>query len=382
MRIRHFEAFAPVCPVCARAGRAAPLLVIAHVAARTDDAVLAGILHCPGCQHEYPVIDGIPIIVPELRRLLSDRGVELLVRDELDLALESLLGDAIGPDSWFDMMRQVLSTYGWDGYADLDPAEAAAEADGPIPGAARRCLAQLLVLAGRMPAAPRRLLDLGCAAGRTSFDLAAGHPDALVLGLDINLGLLRLAHRAAAGEVSYPRRRIGLVYDRRRFPVDFADAGRVDFWACDALALPFAPGGADLCVALNLLDCVPDPRQLLESLTAALRPGGRILLATPYDWSTRATPLEAWLGGHSQRASHGGAGEAFLHALIAGDGLAPDGAAGHAIPGHTIPGHAIPGHAIPGITRFAEQAGWPWQTRLHDRSAVHYRTHLVCLQRV
>jgi SAM-dependent methyltransferase/uncharacterized protein YbaR (Trm112 family) len=355
LRLRHFAAFAPICPVCARAGRSPQPLVLAHIVTRTATEIDAGTLHCPDCQHEYPIIDGIPLITPDLPRLLSERGIELMLRNDLDAALESLLGDAIGPDSWFDVLRQTQSTYGWDAFADLDPAEYPLP-DAPPPGAARRCLAQLATLGPIDPV--RHILDLGCAAGRTSFDLAQAHPNALVLGLDIHLGVLRIAQGAAAGQVSYPRRRIGLVYDRRRFPVALAGADRVDFWACDALALPLAPGHADLCVALNLLDCVPNPRELLESLATTTRIDGRILLSTPYDWSSRATPVGNWLGGHSQRADHGGSGEAFLHALLADDA-----------------------HAIPGLTCMAEQADWPWHTRLHDRSVVLYRTHLLALTR-
>ncbi len=378
MRLAHFAAFAPRCPVCARAGRAPPPLAVAAVAARDDSAIQAGMLHCPDCQHEYPIVDGVPVIVPELRRLLGERGLELLLRDDLDAATESLFGDAIGPDSWLDAIRQTQSTYMWDAFGDLDPDEffhpdpafhQAGAAAHPVPGAARRCLARLLELAGPPDALPQdgppesagqgeKMLDLGCGAGRTSFDLATAHPGALVLGVDIHLGLLRLAAAAAAGKVSYPRRRIGLVFDRRRFPVSLPDAERVDFWACDALALPFAPDAAQLCVALNLLDCVPDPRRLLEGMLRATAPGGRILLATPYDWSTRATPLEAWLGGHSQRAPHAGAAEVFLRALLTG-----------------------PAPAVPGVSWLGEEAAWPWQTRLHDRAAVAYRTHLVALRR-
>ena len=211
-------------------------------------------------------------------------------------------------------------------------------------------------------ASPRagRVIDIGCGAGRTAFDLAERCGDALVLGVDIQLALLRLARRAAAGVVSYPRRRIGIVYDRRRFPVALPGAERVDFWACDALALPFAPGAADLAVALNLLDCVSEPRRLLAGLAEVVRPDGRVLLATPYDWSIRATQVETWIGGHSQRAAHGGAAEPFLRALLT-EGAHPQ--------------------SVAGLHVLAEQVAWPWQTRLHDRSAVLYRAHLLALAR-
>ncbi len=359
MRRRHFHAFAPICPVCAGAKRGEHPLRLAGIHGQVDDDVRAGILHCsePSCQHEYPIIDGIPLIVPDLRRLLAERGVELLLREDLDADLESLIGDALGPDSWFDAARQVVSTYGWDGYADLDPVEAAPRPAGPVPGGARRCLDRLLALAA--PEQVTRVLDLGCAAGRTSFELAARYPDGLVLGVDIHLGLLRLAQHAAAGRVAYSRRRIGIVYDQRRFPVRLAGAERVDFWACDALALPFAAATADLAAALNLLDCVADPPRLLAGLAAVVRTGGRILLATPYDWSPRATPLETWIGGHSQRGEYAGGGEAFLRTLLGGPHL----------------------RAARGLTLLAEEPDFPWQTRLHERSAVAYRTHLLALAR-
>jgi SAM-dependent methyltransferase/uncharacterized protein YbaR (Trm112 family) len=357
VRRRHFAAFAPHCPRCAT-GTARHALGLSQVGVERDDDVLAGILLCanPACRYEYPVIDGIPVIVPDLAQLLSERGIEVLLRDDLDPALESLFGDAIGPGTWFDVLRQTVSTYAWDGWADLDPAEAAT---GLRPGAVRRCLARLLALAGEGGPATR-ILDLGCGAGRSSFDLAEKHPDALVLGIDAGLALQRLARGALDGFLSYSRRRIGLVYDRRRFAVAPAGTARVDFWACDALALPFAAGGTDLVAALNLLDCVASPQRLLAGMAALLRPGGRLLLATPYDWSPRATPPAAWIGGHSQRAADGGAGEPFLRTLLTEDA-------------HT--------QSVAGLTLLGEDMHWPWQTRLHDRSSVQYASHLLALAR-
>jgi SAM-dependent methyltransferase len=360
VRRGHFAAFAPHCPQCARAEAGRHILVLAEVRAERADEVISGILHCPNpsCQHEYPIIDGIPVIVPELRTLLAERGVELLLRDDVDPVLESLLGDAMGPGGWFDVMRQTVSSYAWDGWADLDPDEAPAE-DGPVPGAVRRCLERLLDMAGH-PHGVDRALDIGCGAGRGAFALAERHKRALVLGIDMNLGLLRLAHGAVHGTVSYPRRRIGLVYDRRRFAVCLPGSERVDFWACDALALPFAAATADLAAALNVLDCVAEPRRLLAGLAEVLRQDGRLLLATPYDWSTRATPVETWIGGHSQRAAHRGAAEPFLRALLAA-GEHPQ--------------------SVAGLRLLDETAAWPWQTRLHERSTVSYRSHLLALAR-
>jgi SAM-dependent methyltransferase/uncharacterized protein YbaR (Trm112 family) len=385
VRRGHFAAFSPHCPHCARTGAGRHVLTLAEVRAQQGDEVITGVLHCanPACQLEYPIIDGIPVIVPDLRTLLAERGVELLLRDDIDPLLEGMFGDAMGPGGWFDVMRQTVSSYAWDGWADLDPEEASGggvvcdavpgaapnavpgAADGPVPGAVWRCLDRLLDMAGpiAMPGTSNgvaRVLDLGCAAGRGAFTLAQRHAGALVLGIDMHLGLLRLAHGALHGTISYPRRRIGLVYDRRRFAVSLAAAERVDFWACDALALPFAAGSVDLIAALNVLDCVAEPRRLLADLAEVLRGDGRLLLATPYDWSTRATPMETWIGGHSQRAAHRGAAEPFLRTLL------------------TEGGHP---QSVAGLRLLDEVAAWPWQTRLHERSSVSYRSHLLALAR-
>lgn len=362
MRRRHFQAFSPHCPVCARLGHATPPLVLANVAEEQDGDIRQGVLHCPNpdCQHEYPIIDGIPVIVPDLTTTLAEQSLGLLLRDDLDPALEGLLGDALGQNSWFDALRQTASTYGWDHWADLDPEE---PAQAPRPGAASACLAALCDMAG--DEAPDNslgaVLDLGCGAGRTSFDLAARHRQALILGIDLHAALLRLAQSALHGRMSYPRRRIGLVYDRRRFAVHLQGADRVDFWACDAAALPFAAGGIDLITALHLLDCLPKPLGLLTEGARVLRPGGAFLLATPYDWSSRATPPQTWIGGHSQRAAHRGAAEPALHALL-GDSPHPQ--------------------TVRALRVQAEATDFPWQTRLHDRATMSYRSHLLALRRV
>jgi len=69
---------------------------------------------------------------------------------------------------------------------------------------------------------------------------------------------------------------------------------RVCFLAGDALHL--APLGMfDLVLAANLVDRVGDPKKLLQKVLPSLvRPGGLLLLTSPYTWSKEFTPPSRW----------------------------------------------------------------------------------------
>ncbi len=358
MRTAHFDTLSPVCPRCLAAGAGAHPVVVANVWRGDDDAVTEGTLHCSNaiCQQEYPIIDGIPLLVANVRQFVADNITHLTARDDLSAGLASILGDCAGPVSPYDTTRQHLSTYAWDAYADLDPEEDAPRDDAPEapPGAIVRCTTAALDLAGDAPAGP--VLDLGCGVGRSTFELAA-RTGSLVLGIDIHLAMLRLAAGVLRdGRVCYPRRRIGLVYDERRFDVNFEASKRVDFWACDALNLPFADAGFGLAAAFNLVDCTTSPIDALVNMQRVLAPDGRAVLTTPYDWSINATPVETWIGGHSQRGPDAGAAEPLIEALL------------------TPGAHA---QSLTGLELVAQRRHFPWQARLHDRSTMRYDVHMV-----
>ncbi len=355
MRRRHLEALRPVCPACRGPhGDEAPVEV-GRVEREVEGDVLDGALVCSRarCQREFPVVDGVPLLIPNVREFVADNVQALMARDDLSATLEGMLGDCAGPGSWFDVTRQHLSSYVWDHWADLDPAEAPlAPSLDAAPGGLRRVLAAGLELAPSPPPGP--VIDAGCGVGRTSFDLAARGDD-LVLGVDTHVSMLRLASRALReGVVRYPRRRVGLVYDRREFEVALPGAERVDFWCCDATALPFPRGSFSLAASLHVLDCISAPIEHLATLGRVLRPGGLAVLAAPYDWSPAATPLEAWLGGHSQRAGHAGASEAAVRHLLSGE----------------------PARQL-GLELVGERADLPWAVRMHERGVMRYSTHLA-----
>lgn len=357
MRLSHFEAFAPVCPRCRGAGRGEQRLTLASIAARDGEVVREGLLHCPAreCQLEFPIIDGVPVIVPDVATWLNTNLMPVMEREDLSPALTSLIADAAGPGSAFDAVRLHTSSYVRDHYGAFDPAEAGGDAP---PGAARRCLEAGLALFGVAgPTGPA--LDIGCAAGGIAHALAE-RTDGLVLGIDLNFSMLRLAQRVlATGRVRYARRRIGIVYDRREFAVPVPRPEAIDYWACDALALPFGAQSFGLIAAMNVFDAVQAPQALLATIAALLRPGGGAVLATPYDWSPQATAPGAWVGGHSQRGGHGGAAEPLLRDML------------------TPGAHPM---AVGGLAIAGEVERFPWRVRLHDRSAVDYSAHVVALR--
>jgi SAM-dependent methyltransferase/uncharacterized protein YbaR (Trm112 family) len=352
----HFETLKPLCPVC-RAGGRDSLLEIRCALKEGRDSLREGILVCgnPQCLSEYPVIDGIPIIVANLRNYISQNVLPILIRGDLTNTMESLLGDCFGPGSAFDSQRQYLSTYAFDHYGDLDPEEKPERTVSP--GSIARLLAQGLRAMDRTVKGP--VIDIGCAVGRTTFELAHAC-DEIVLGIDLNFAMLKTAATILEkGYVTYPRRCGGIAFERRSFPAAFENTANVDFWVCDAAALPFSGKTFSAGVSLNVLDCVWSPFDHVKELGRILIPGGNAIVSTPYDWSANATPVEAWLGGHSQRSEHKGASPAVLRSLLSGGG------------------HP---HAVGELELISEE-DFPWTLRLHDRSIMEYLVHLMILRK-
>jgi len=358
VRLGHFEALAPVCPRCRAEGRGDHGLSLARIGARDGAVIEAGALHCTlaECHNEYPIIDAIPILVPDPARFLANSQTQVLERDDLPADALSALGDAIGPGTPFEASRHHLGAYAHDHWAEFDP-----EIGTPrfAPGSVARALHAGLALLGEcVPEGPA--LDVGCSVGRATAELA-GAGEGLVLGADLNFSMLRLAGRAQrSGRVAFARRRIGVVYDPVAFTIPTPHAARIDHWACDAMALPFAPGQFSRIAALNVLDCVPSPVALLQAIAALLAPGGGAVICSPYDWSPTATEPPYWIGGHSQRGPHQGSAESLVRAILT-EGAHPQ--------------------SIAGIGIVGEVLDQPWAVRLHARSTMVYALHLLALRK-
>jgi len=162
-----------------------------------------------------------------------------------------------------------------------------------------QALAQLAIKAmGDKPA--HQALDLGCAAGRASFELARHF--AHVTGIDFSARFISLgAQLAQQGVLRYTLADEGeLVEYKERKLTDMGLDGvrnKVAFFQGDACNLKPNMSGYDLILAANLIDRLYSPRKFLESVHERLNLGGVLMLTSPYTWLEEHTPRTEWIGG-------------------------------------------------------------------------------------
>ncbi|MFC7399194.1 methyltransferase domain-containing protein [Chelatococcus sp. GCM10030263] len=353
MRMTHLRALAPVCPQCLAeqlhdTGCPEPRPLELEEGDGQAEEIECGLLRCLACNAGYPILAGLPVLVPDPARFIADHLVYFLLPADLPEALENWLGEALGGSGWHEAMRRHCSTYGWDHYGDCDPDEATCDA-ASRPGSAVRSLAVAFENLAAAPHGP--VLDVGCGAGRASFALAE-QVRGLVLGIDLNVPLLRLARQALhTGEVVYPRRDLGRAYARRRVPFSAACGRQVDFWIADAQQPPFTRGRFGALAALNMVDCLERPAEALAALRRVLADGGRAIISVPYDWAEAVTPVSEWIAGAGGSQSDETDAEAELRTKA------------------TAAGFRI-------VQEWPHQ---PWRLRLHRRASVTYDTHVLVL---
>ncbi len=158
-----------------------------------------------------------------------------------------------------------------------------------------RCVTQCVDLA-TLPANPRAL-DLGCAVGRSAFELARHCSE--VIGIDFSQRFIEAANNLRdAGALEFDRTDEGAIVTRLTASVPAEiNRARVRFETGDAMNLRDHLGAFDVVLMANLIDRLSDPRRGLERLPGLVNPGGQLIITSPYTWLDEFTPRENWLGG-------------------------------------------------------------------------------------
>ena len=146
----------------------------------------------------------------------------------------------------------------------------------------------------------KRALDLGCATGRGTFELARFCD--FVTGIDFSARFIRVGHQLQ--QQGYTRYSIpeegDLVsyHEKTLKDLGLADLqDKVEFWQGDAHNLKSQFTDYDLVLAANLIDRLYEPAKFLSHIADRINPGGLLVLASPYTWLEEFTSRERWLGG-------------------------------------------------------------------------------------
>jgi uncharacterized protein YbaR (Trm112 family) len=307
-----------------------------RTAERLDVRTLApagNLLTCE-CGRTYPVVAGIPIVLADPTAYLASE-IATVVERELEPEVAALLVAGGPDDAPYPRMLEHLSIYmdaHWGDRATPPP-------DGPGAQLADALLAKLRALPHVGLA-----VELGCSVGRFVAELArtADH----VVGVDLHHGALRRARRMLAGEpVAYARRTIGRHYLRATATAGELATPHLTLVCGDALDPPLIPGVYDRVVALNLLDSVANPPQLLSVLDGLCAPGGELVLASPYSWQSSIVAEGHRIGGDDPA-------RALVTILTSGTDLGSR-------------------------YEIADEAELPWTLRRDARSAATYCIHYV-----
>lgn len=152
----------------------------------------------------------------------------------------------------------------------------------------------------------RKALDIGCAFGRASFELAR-YFDA-VLGVDFSARFIDQGVKLGRdGLLRYTLTEEG---DLQVFKTrTLAELG------LDTVPVPeFAQGDAcnlkpnycdyDLVFAANVLDRLYEPAKFLDDIHTRILPGGLLMIASPYTWLEEHTPKANWIGGFKRNGEN------------------------------------------------------------------------------
>ena len=161
-----------------------------------------------------------------------------------------------------------------------------------------RCVNKCVAVERLTPNA--RALDLGCAVGRSTFELARYCTKAI--GIDLSESFIATASQLQReGQLDYSFAVEGELGQAAIAEVPSGiDRTRVSFEQGDATFLREDLGQFNVVLMANLIDRLPCPIKCLEQLPGLVAAGGQLIIASPCTWLEEYTPKTEWLGGRER----------------------------------------------------------------------------------
>jgi len=149
----------------------------------------------------------------------------------------------------------------------------------------------------------RKAFDIGCAIGRSTFELARSFDE--VIGVDFSTRFIQEAQKLKESSVlryiTPTEGDLEAFHEINLSEFDLENKrDKVTFWQADACNLKPIFKDFDLIFAGNLLDRLYDPKKFLEALAPRLNENGMLILTSPYTWQEESTAKEKWIGGYKK----------------------------------------------------------------------------------
>lgn len=147
-----------------------------------------------------------------------------------------------------------------------------------------------------------KALDLGCATGRATFELAQYFDH--VTGIDFSARFIQVGVELQKnGAIRYQRMEEGSLHTiQERTLTELGlekTTQKVEFLQGDACNLKPRFTGYDVIMATNLIDRLYEPRLFLDHIHERINNNGLLVLTSPYTWLEEYTQKQHWLGGYS-----------------------------------------------------------------------------------
>jgi uncharacterized protein YbaR (Trm112 family)/2-polyprenyl-3-methyl-5-hydroxy-6-metoxy-1,4-benzoquinol methylase len=269
-----------ICPECTDEEISLEL----HVKKTQEDDVIEGELLCAACKRQYPIADGIAVVLPQ--------------------ASMAIIETSNGYNS-----RSMLSSYLWSHYCDFFEDPDSTEA--------------YQVWSSHFKADGGDALDIGCAVGRLSFELSKTHSHAI--GIDTSISFIQKARELLnARRLDFDLIVEGHICENRTSSLDESwNYDNTEFLVADALALPFPASRFTTVTSINILEKVPLPLKHLKDINRVLRKeNSMFVFSDPFSWDEQVTKTEHWIGGSSNGYKFSGRGIDNMHRLFKGaDGI-------------------------------------------------------------
>jgi len=164
-----------------------------------------------------------------------------------------------------------------------------------------KVIADIAILAAQKSKLFGKALDLGCAVGRTAYELSKHFAE--VAGVDFSARFINAAVQLQTQQkIKYALVAEGEICDYYEctlsaMGVSSQQADRIHFSQGDACNLHAHLTGFDLIVASNLIDRLYDPAMFLQQIHQRLNLQGILVISSPYTWLEEHTEKNRWLGG-------------------------------------------------------------------------------------